>query len=73
MKRAAIERPRTVCEWKVRQFEDEFFEPGYFRKGRTARGCPRWCYHCRAKKRKPPRKLVEADWTFHEWLEEIGN
>jgi hypothetical protein len=72
MKRAAIERPRTVSEWKARHAEDELLEPGHFRKGQTAKGCPRRCYHCRAKKLRPPRKQVKADLVFREWLGESG-
>ena len=68
MRRASLERPRTVREWKSRQWMDEELEPGCFRKGRTALGCPRFCIHCRAIKDKPKRQTILSDLRMREWL-----
>jgi hypothetical protein len=69
MRRASIERPRTEREWKSRQSLDEALEPGRFRKGRTASGCPRKCGHCRAIKDRPKLRTILADLKLREWLE----
>jgi len=73
MTRAAIERRRTIREWKSRREDDEFFPPGYFRKGRRAMGCHRWCSSCRDKKLKPTRKLLRSDLAVREWLRETND
>jgi hypothetical protein len=72
MRRAASERPKTVREWKARQWFDELREAGRYRKGRRALGCHRWCSSCRDKKLKPTRKLLLRDVAVNEWLEEMN-
>ena len=72
MRRATIERQRTLREWRNRLPSDESLEPGRFRKGRTARGCPHRCVYCRVKKQVPTlqekRTLLNlADWVQAEY------
>lgn len=68
MRRASIERPRTIREWRNRSPSDESLEPGRFRKGRTARGCPHRCVHCRVRKQLPTIQEKRALLNFTEWL-----
>ena len=68
MRRAAIERHRTLSEWRQRNELDEGLSPGCFRKGRTARGCPRRCAHCQARRQQPTRQGLRSRLTFSEWL-----
>jgi len=72
MRRAAIERPWTVREWKARQWFDELLEPGCYRKGRRATGCHRWCSSCRDKKLKPTKRLLMSNLAVREWLREMN-
>jgi hypothetical protein len=71
MRRASLDRQRTIREWRSRLEMDDALEPGRFRKGRTARGCPRRCTHCRAKKLEPTLQTVRSDLSFREWLRTI--
>jgi len=61
MKRAALERSRTLREWRRRLPMDADLEPGRFRKRRTVHGCPGRCSHCRALKTTPARQQRVAD------------
>jgi hypothetical protein len=71
MYRARLDRRHTLREWQRRQEFDEALEPGRFRKGRTAMGCPRKCEHCRAIKTKPTRQLKLSEARFSEWLKVV--
>jgi len=68
MRRAYLERRRTLGEWRERLPVDEDLQPGRFRKGRTARGCPHRCTHCRDKKRLPSVQRKRVELNFAEWL-----
>lgn len=73
MTRAATERQWVIREWKARRKDDEFLSPGYFRKGRRALGCPRWCAHCRAVKLEPTRHLLRSNLAIREWIGELAS
>jgi hypothetical protein len=66
MRRAAIERLRTIREWRQRPPMDAALEPSRFRKGRTALGCPRRCEHCRALQSEPSRQERRARLSHRE-------
>lgn len=69
VKRAFVERRRTVGEWRRRLPQDFDLAPGRFRKGRQARGCPGRCPHCRGIKLRPKIQTRRAELAFEEWLE----
>lgn len=71
MRRANAEWLRVLREWKSRSKIDAALQPGCFRKARRARGCPRSCAHCRAKKKLPTRQEVRATLTFAEWTTHV--
>lgn len=73
MNRASSERLRTIHEWRQRAAIDGELQPGYFRKGRRARGCPGDCPHCRAKKSRPMRRERASDEALAEWLRADGH
>ena len=66
MRRAFLDRSITLVEWRDRHPLDVDLSPGYFRKGRRARGCPRSCAHCRALKSRPARQQARADLAWSE-------
>lgn len=68
MRRASNERQWTIREWRNRLPSDESLEPGRFRKGRTARGCPHRCVHCRVQKQLPTIQEKRVLLNFAEWL-----
>ncbi len=68
MRRTANERQCTLREWRMRFEMDASLEPGRFRKGRTAQGCPRRCAHCRAIKLQPTRQERLSEIAEAEWL-----
>ena len=69
MRRASIERQRTVREWRNRLEMDATLEPGRFRKGRTARGCPHFCGHCKAQKAAPTLHEIRSRISLAEEIE----
>ena len=69
MRRASLERQRTLREWRNRLRADETLEPGRFRKGRTARGCPHRCVHCRVRKEFPTIQEQRGLLNFAEWVQ----
>jgi radical SAM superfamily enzyme YgiQ (UPF0313 family) len=71
MQRAALERQRTLNEWRRRLKIDADLPPGRFRKGRTARGCPHRCAHCAALREKPSRRYQLAQIAWREQLVEL--
>jgi len=68
MRRASEEREFVFREWRKRSMMDAALEPGRFRKGRTACGCPRRCEHCRAKKLHPKLQTRLAQLALREWM-----
>jgi len=68
MQRAYLDRQTTLGEWRKRHPLDADLAPGYFRKGRRARGCPRHCIHCRLLKSLPTQQELRADLEFKEWV-----
>jgi hypothetical protein len=68
MIRAILDRRRTLREWLRRHEEDAALRPGYFRKGRRAKGCNRVCAACRAMKGKPRRREFHTLLAVSEWL-----
>lgn len=70
MRRAEFERQATLGEWRKRPPLDAVLAPGYFRKGRRARGCPRYCIHCRSLKSLPSQQELRAELEFREWVVE---
>ncbi len=68
MRRAHEERRTTHGQWRNRHPLDSQLAPGYFRKGRRARGCPRYCVHCRLLKFVPTRQELRAGLAFSEWM-----
>jgi hypothetical protein len=72
MTRAAIERRRTMRQWRSRRDDDEPLQPGRFRKGRRPTGCPRRCVFCRAIKLYPTRQILQSDLSLQEWHTEGG-
>jgi hypothetical protein len=69
MRRASLERQRTLREWRKRLLVDETLEPGRFRKGRSARGCPKRCVHCRIRKQSPTIQEQRGLLNFADWLQ----
>lgn len=69
MRRASVQRQRTIREWRDRLPSDESLEPARFRKGRSARGCPHRCVHCRVRKQFPTIQEKRVLLNFAEWLE----
>jgi len=72
MRRAHIDRVITFNEWRNRHTQDIDLAPGYFRKGRRARGCPRFCIHCRTLKLLPTPQQLRAEVTWNEWRAEMA-
>jgi hypothetical protein len=70
MRRAYLDRQVTLGEWRKRRPRDTDLAPGYFRKGRRGRGCPRYCVYCRLRKSLPTQQELRADLAFSEWLAE---
>jgi hypothetical protein len=84
MRRAAIERPRTLRVWKAHRLFvhegrptaclcDE--QPGRFRKGQRVGGCPLYrCSHCRGHKlyQMPTLRDYRAALSYREWARELG-
>ncbi len=66
MRRASLERSRTMREWQARSDLDFSLEAGHYRKGRRASGCPRVCVYCRTKKLTPSRQELRAQIAFDE-------
>lgn len=71
MRQAYLDRPTTIGEWGERHPLDADLAPGYFRKGRRARGCPRFCVHCRLLKSLRTQQQLRADLAFSEWGVEL--
>ncbi len=71
MRRASIERLRTVHEWQHRSEMDVSLEPGRFRKGRRAGACARYCMHCRGIKSIPTRQEIIAEFKLAEGIKLI--
>ena len=67
MRRAHLDRRITLGEWRDRHPLDADLSPGFFRKGRRAHGCPRFCVHCRMLKSQPTRQQLIADLSSREW------
>ncbi len=67
MQRASLERDRTLREWQRRFEMDRALSPGFFRKGRRARGCHRACAHCRDRKGRPTRQDIRTAIAMEEW------
>jgi len=85
MRRAAIERRRTLRVWHghlawVHSGEDEIhcvceLQPGRFRKGQRVGGCGRArCQICHYSKVHGFRRLIvhRADVSYREWLDDLG-
>jgi hypothetical protein len=71
MRRAYLDRWIALREWRARHLLDGDLFPGHFRKGHRARGCPRYCVHCRMLKSRPSRQQLRADLATTEWATEI--
>ena len=84
MRRASLERPRTLRVWRAhkRIIHNDLptncicdDQPGRFRKGQRVGDCghPR-CYSCHSGKLfgLPTAQLHRADLSLHEWLSELG-
>jgi hypothetical protein len=71
MKRAALDRPRVLSQWRRRHPGDAHLSPGYFRKRRRPDGCPRFCIYCRARKSIPNRQSRRAALLSYESLLEV--
>ncbi len=69
MKRAWLERHRTKGKWRGRHPLDDALELGYYRKGRRARGCPRFCSHCASVKVRPSVQVRRARLSFGEQID----
>ena len=70
MWRSHLDRRTTFGEWRKRSAADADLAPGRFRKGRRARGCPRYCIYCRLRKLEQPRRELLADMALREWTAE---
>ena len=82
MKRAALERQRTVTVWRrhLASHDDTQvlcaceFQPGRFRKGQRIGGCGNaQCYLCHCDKLLglPTRSQQRADVSVREWCREL--
>jgi hypothetical protein len=84
MRRAALERPRTLRVWRAhaRLVHSNFptdclcdEQPGRFRKGQRVSGCgkPR-CWLCKRAKlaKEPTSQQCRSNLSFREWAVEFG-
>jgi transposase-like protein len=84
MRRASLERPRTLRVWRahIRLIHPDGipnctceFQPGRFRKGQRVGGCGRpRCHTCHFNKLLglPTAQQHRAGLSLHEWLSELG-
>lgn len=84
MRRAAVERQRTVRVWRqhlsyIHKSQPTLCicdqQPGRFRKGQRMAGCSQaHCYLCHGDKlmKRPTFQQWRSDISFNEWKEEAG-
>jgi hypothetical protein len=79
MKRANVERPRTIRVWRQHLAEHGpgplacscEMQPGRFRKGQRVGGCSQaQCYLCHGDEllKRPTRQQRRSDLAYREWL-----